>query len=157
MLCKELTHWKRLWCWERMKAEREEANRGWDGWMASLIHWTSTWANSGRLWGKWKSGMLQSMGSWRVRHDLATEEQQRVARIWNIQVLLFWTFWIFFSLNIFNPHLVKSMDRKYSGKKIPESSKKQTQNFHPLATLDIVFKLYLQLFTQHLHYIKYCK
>ena len=27
---------KRSWCWERLKAEGEEDDRGWDGWMASL-------------------------------------------------------------------------------------------------------------------------
>ena len=32
----ELTHWKRLWCWEGLGAEREGDDRGWDGWMASL-------------------------------------------------------------------------------------------------------------------------
>ena len=35
--CEELTHWKRSWCWERLKAG-EGDNRGWDGWMASLIN-----------------------------------------------------------------------------------------------------------------------
>ena len=34
--CEELTHWKRPWCWERLRAEGEGADRGWDGWMASL-------------------------------------------------------------------------------------------------------------------------
>ena len=34
--CKELTHWKRPWCWERWKAGGEGDERGWDGWMASL-------------------------------------------------------------------------------------------------------------------------
>ena len=29
--CEELTHWKRPWCWERLKAGGEEGNRGWDG------------------------------------------------------------------------------------------------------------------------------
>ena len=33
--CKELTHWKIFWCWERLKAGREGDTRGWDGWMAS--------------------------------------------------------------------------------------------------------------------------
>ena len=37
--------------------------RGWDGWMASLTHWTWVWASSGRLWRTGKPGMLQSMGS----------------------------------------------------------------------------------------------
>ena len=39
--CEELTHWKRPWCWERLKAGREGDNRGWDGWMASLTRWMS--------------------------------------------------------------------------------------------------------------------
>ena len=31
--CKQLTHWKRPWCWEWLKAEDEEGNRGLDvGW-----------------------------------------------------------------------------------------------------------------------------
>ena len=34
----ELTHLKRLWCWELLKAVREGDNRGWDGWMASPTH-----------------------------------------------------------------------------------------------------------------------
>ena len=29
--CKEPTHWKRPWCWERMKAKKEGRGRGWDG------------------------------------------------------------------------------------------------------------------------------
>ena len=34
----ELTHWKRSWCWERLKVGEGE-DRGWDGWMASLTQW----------------------------------------------------------------------------------------------------------------------
>ena len=34
--CEELTHWKRPWCWERLKAGGEEDDKRWDGWMASL-------------------------------------------------------------------------------------------------------------------------
>ena len=34
--CKELTHWKRPWCWEGLGAGREGSDREWDGWMASL-------------------------------------------------------------------------------------------------------------------------
>ena len=29
--CEELTHWKRPWCWERLKAGGKEDNRRWDG------------------------------------------------------------------------------------------------------------------------------
>ena len=31
----KLTHWKRPWCWERLRVG-EGNDRGWDGWMASL-------------------------------------------------------------------------------------------------------------------------
>ena len=48
--CKELTHWERPWCWERLKAGGEGGDRGWDGWMASLTQWTWVWASSGRWW-----------------------------------------------------------------------------------------------------------
>ena len=41
----ELTHWKRPWCWERLRAGRK-ADRGWDGWMASLTRRTQVWASS---------------------------------------------------------------------------------------------------------------
>ena len=34
--CKELTHWKRSWCQERLKAGGEGDDRGWGIWMASL-------------------------------------------------------------------------------------------------------------------------
>ena len=33
--CEESTHWKRPWCWERLKAGGEGDNRGWDDRMAS--------------------------------------------------------------------------------------------------------------------------
>ena len=61
--CEEPTHWKRPWCWERLRARGEGGDREWDGWVASLTQWTWVWANSGRLWRTGKSGMLQSMGS----------------------------------------------------------------------------------------------
>ena len=53
-------------------------HRGWDGWIASLIQWTWTWANSKWWWrtGRGKPSVLQSMGLQRVGHDLATEQQQ---------------------------------------------------------------------------------
>ena len=40
-------HWKRPWCWERLKAGGEGDNRGRDGWMASLTPSTWVWASSG--------------------------------------------------------------------------------------------------------------
>ena len=70
--CEELTHWKRPWWWERLKAG-EGDDRGWDGWMASPTWWTWVWVNSGSWWWTGMPGVLQSMGSQRVRHDWATE------------------------------------------------------------------------------------
>ena len=69
----ELTHWKRPWCWERLKAGGEGADRGWDGWMASPSQWTWVWAGSRSWWRTGKPDVLQSMGSQRVGHYLATE------------------------------------------------------------------------------------
>ena len=69
----ELTHWKRHWCWERLKAGGEGDNRGWDGWMASLTQWTWVWGSSRSWWWTGKPGVLQSRGSQRVRHDQVTE------------------------------------------------------------------------------------
>ena len=64
---------KRPWCWERLKAGGEGDDRGCDGWMASLTPWTWVWASFGSWWWTGKPGVLQSMGSQRVRHDWATE------------------------------------------------------------------------------------
>ena len=71
--CKELTPWKRPGCWERLKAEGEVDDRGWDGWMVSLTLWTWVWASSGSWWWTGRPGVLQSMESQRVGHDWATE------------------------------------------------------------------------------------
>ena len=72
--CKELTNWKRPWCWERVKAGREGDDRGWDGWMASLTQCTWVWASSGREWRTGKPGVLQSTELQRVGHNWATEQ-----------------------------------------------------------------------------------
>ena len=55
------------WRWE------EKGMTGWDGWMASLTQWTWVWVNSRSWWWTGRPGVLQSMGSQRVRHDWATE------------------------------------------------------------------------------------
>ena len=59
----ELTHWKRLWCWEGLGARGEGDNRGWDGWMASLTRWAWVWMNSGSWWWTGRPGVLRFMGS----------------------------------------------------------------------------------------------
>ena len=60
--CEELTHWKRPWCWERLKAGGQGDDRGWDGWMASLTRWTWVWASSRSWWWTGRPGILQTMG-----------------------------------------------------------------------------------------------
>ena len=77
--CKKLTHWKRFWCWERLRAGGEGDNRRQGCWMASPTQWTWVWTNSSRWLRTGKPGMLQSMGSQRVRHNWGAEQQQ-----WNI-------------------------------------------------------------------------
>ena len=71
--CEELTHWKRLWCWEGLGAGGEGDDRGWDGWMASLTQRTWVWVNSRSWWWTGRPGVLWFMGSQRVGHDWVTE------------------------------------------------------------------------------------
>ena len=71
--CEELTHLKRSCCWERLKAGGEGDDRRWDGWMASPTQWTWVWVNSWSWWWIGRPGMLQPMGSQRVRQDWVTE------------------------------------------------------------------------------------
>ena len=78
-LIEEPSHWKRPWCWERLKAG-EGSSRGWDGWMASLTKWPLVWANS---WEIVKDrGSLVCCSPWgrRVRHNWETEQQHQVSQ-----------------------------------------------------------------------------
>ena len=63
--CEDLTHWKRAWCWERLKAGKEGDNRGWDGWRASLTRWT------------WVRAMDRE--AWRAAVRRVTESQTRLS------------------------------------------------------------------------------
>ena len=54
----------------KIEGRRRRDASEWDGWMASMPWWTWVWASSGSWW---KPGMLQSMGSQRVRHIKVTE------------------------------------------------------------------------------------
>ena len=70
--CEELTYLKRFWCWDWLKAGGEGDDRGWNGWMASPIQWAWVSVNSGSWWWTGRPGVLQSMGSRRVRHNWIT-------------------------------------------------------------------------------------
>ena len=72
-LCGELTHLKRPWCCERLRAGGEGNDRGWAGWMASLTRWMWVWVNSGSWWWTERPGVLWFMGLQWVGHDWATE------------------------------------------------------------------------------------
>ena len=50
--CKELTHCKRSWCWERLKAGGKGGDSGCNSWMASPTRWTWVRANSGTKYSK---------------------------------------------------------------------------------------------------------
>ena len=73
---------KKNWCWERLGAEGEGDNRGWDGWMASPTLWAWVWVNSGSWWWTGRPGVLQFTGSQRVGHNWATE--LNYCEIWQI-------------------------------------------------------------------------
>ena len=55
------------------EGRRKGDDREWDGRWHLLTQWTWVWINSGRWWWTGRPGVLQSMGSQRVRHDWATE------------------------------------------------------------------------------------
>ena len=83
--CKELTRLKIPWYWERLKVREEGYDRGWDGWMASSIQWTSVWVVSGSCWWTGRPGVLQSIEmtellNWTVCSTLIVSS----FRIWNI-------------------------------------------------------------------------
>ena len=88
MRCEKLTHWKRPWCWERLKAGGEGNVSGWDGWMASPTRWTWVWVNSGSWWWTGRRGLLQSTGCQSVGHNCVTELSSTEEYIFNKNKLL---------------------------------------------------------------------
>ena len=68
--CEELTHWKRPWCWGRLKGGGEGDDRRWDGQMAST-QWTWVWVNSRSLCGQGGLACCDSCGC----KELDTTEQ----------------------------------------------------------------------------------
>ena len=71
--CKELTHWKRLWCWERLRAGEEGEDRGMRLLDGIPTQWTWVWVDPRSWWWTGRPGMLRFMGSQRVRHEWASE------------------------------------------------------------------------------------
>ena len=71
--CKQPTHWKRLWCWERLKARGEGDDRWLDG-ITDPLDMSLSYLR--RWWRTGKPGMLQPMALQTVGHNWATEQQQ---------------------------------------------------------------------------------
>ena len=83
-LMRKVTHLKRPWGWERLKAGGEGDDRGWDGSMASPTQWTWVCVSSGSWWWTRRPDVLQFMGS------------QRVGHVWVPE--LNWTDWVYFPI-----------------------------------------------------------
>ena len=65
-------HWKRPYCWERLRTKGKGGKRGRGGWMASPTQWTWAEPGCGRQWGREKPGVLQLVGLQRSRAPLST-------------------------------------------------------------------------------------
>ena len=96
--CKELTHWKRACCWERLKAGGKGDDRGWDGWIVSPTWWTWVWVNSGSWWWPARPGMPQSMGSQRLGHNWLNWTDSPDTKLGNRAIRIYNTYWYDFYL-----------------------------------------------------------
>ena len=105
--CEELTHWKRPWCWERLKEGGEGDDRRGDGWMASPTQWTWIWTNSRSWWWTGRLGVLQFMRLQRVGQDWANELNwyccmfSLISGHWNSFDLLAHSRWTLYCMNLF--------------------------------------------------------
>ena len=99
---------RRPWWWERLMAGGEGDDRGWDGWMVSPTQWPRVWVNSGSWWRTGRPGVLQFMGSQRVGHDWATEQNLALLVVTLVIIMT-----IFSSITWDN---VEKLDRRGSGK-----------------------------------------
>ena len=75
--CEELTHLKRPWCWERLKAGGKGDDRGWDGWMASTTQWT--WGETALGVGDGQGGLV-CCSPWGCKDSDMTERLNWISR-----------------------------------------------------------------------------
>ena len=76
--CEELTHWKRLWCWEGLGAGGEGDDRGWDGWMAYWLDGRES---------EWTPGVSDGQGGWRAAIHGVAKSQTRLSD-WSDLILI---------------------------------------------------------------------
>ena len=62
----QLTHWKRPWCWKRLRAGGEVDDGGWDDWMASSTQRTWVWVDSELVMDReaWRAAVRRVTKSW---------------------------------------------------------------------------------------------
>ena len=89
---KELSHWKRPWCWEGLKAGGEGDHRGWNGRMASLTRWHEFEQALGDGDGQ---GNLACCSPW------GHNESDMIEQLNWIEMKLIWHFWAFSIIHLF--------------------------------------------------------
>ena len=96
----------------KLEGRRRKDDREWDGWTASPTRWTWVRASFRSWWWTGKPGVLQSMGSQRVKHDWATELN------WCIQIYSYIYIYMYLTsslsihpLTYIDSHLAKGFQR----------------------------------------------
>ena len=98
----ELTHWKRPWFWERLRAGGQGDDRRWDSWMVSLTRWTWVWASSRSVDGQ---GGLACWGSLSHKESNMTERLKWTELMYILAIIIMPTFINGEKVNI-RPHKV---------------------------------------------------
>ena len=88
------SHWKRPCCWERLKAEGQESNRRWDGWMAPMMD-----MHLGKLW-----EMMRYGEAWCATVHGVTKSQT----IWQLNKNNLGYWWLLESLTVYSPERVRT-------------------------------------------------